>query len=253
MKNAAILITLTVLAYSWEGWSQSEPNIKALTPAAKSNIMVKVGGLIRTPNKGASICIVNVQKKIPLSTISLKVEEMKSVLHLPFLIVEEPDVDVVKLTEGVLKGTNVAVVVAVYDAPSQPDILIAPDARWALVNVARLDSGKADREIQESRFGKQLWRGLSGVLGVGYLNNSDSLLHPIKKLEDLDGITNKTPSMDLCNEFIVQATRFGAQRSQTTTYRKACEEGWAPMPTNSFQKAIWEEVKSKKLTAKEKK
>ena len=26
------------------------------------------------------------------------------------------------------------------------------------------------------------------------------------------------------------------------TYKKACEEGWAPAPTNEFQKAIWEKV-----------
>jgi len=31
-------------------------------------------------------------------------------------------------------------------------------------------------------------------------------------------------------------------------YRKACEEGWAPMPTNAIQKAIWDEVKAKKAT-----
>ena len=29
-----------------------------------------------------------------------------------------------------------------------------------------------------------------------------------------------------------------------TTYRRACYEGWAPAPTNEFQKAIWEKVKA---------
>ena len=27
-----------------------------------------------------------------------------------------------------------------------------------------------------------------------------------------------------------------------TTYRKACEEGWANPPTNDVQKAIWDKV-----------
>ena len=27
-----------------------------------------------------------------------------------------------------------------------------------------------------------------------------------------------------------------------TVYRKACEEGWAPQPTNDVQKAIWDKV-----------
>ena len=26
------------------------------------------------------------------------------------------------------------------------------------------------------------------------------------------------------------------------TYKKACQEGWAPAPTNDVQKAIWEKV-----------
>jgi hypothetical protein len=38
----------------------------------------------------------------------------------------------------------------------------------------------------------------------------------------------------------------GIKPARMTTYRKACEEGWAPMPTNSVQKAIWDEVKVKK-------
>ena len=31
-----------------------------------------------------------------------------------------------------------------------------------------------------------------------------------------------------------------------STYLKACEEGWAPTPTNEYQKAIWEQVKADK-------
>ena len=31
-----------------------------------------------------------------------------------------------------------------------------------------------------------------------------------------------------------------------TTYREACQEGWAPQPTNDVQKAIWEQVKADK-------
>ena len=27
-----------------------------------------------------------------------------------------------------------------------------------------------------------------------------------------------------------------------SVYRKACEEGWAPAPTNDVQKAIWDKV-----------
>ena len=28
------------------------------------------------------------------------------------------------------------------------------------------------------------------------------------------------------------------------TYKEACEEGWAPAPTNEIQKAIWDKVRA---------
>ena len=32
--------------------------------------------------------------------------------------------------------------------------------------------------------------------------------------------------------------------TKASTYRKACQEGWALAPTNDVQKAIWKEVHS---------
>ena len=29
-----------------------------------------------------------------------------------------------------------------------------------------------------------------------------------------------------------------------TTYKRACKEGWAPAPTNDFQRAVWEKIKA---------
>jgi hypothetical protein len=34
----------------------------------------------------------------------------------------------------------------------------------------------------------------------------------------------------------------GVLPAQRATYLKACEEGWAPAPTNDVQKAIWDKV-----------
>ena len=40
------------------------------------------------------------------------------------------------------------------------------------------------------------------------------------------------------------ANRLGILPVRTTTYLQACQEGWAPMPTNAVQKAIWEKVRA---------
>ena len=34
----------------------------------------------------------------------------------------------------------------------------------------------------------------------------------------------------------------GCQHGKRAVYRKACMDGWAPAPTNEYQKAIWDQV-----------
>ena len=36
--------------------------------------------------------------------------------------------------------------------------------------------------------------------------------------------------------------RFGVSKERRVPYRVACQQGWAPAPTNDYQKAVWEEV-----------
>ncbi len=43
-----------------------------------------------------------------------------------------------------------------------------------------------------------------------------------------------------------QAKAMGIGQVRRTTYKKACEEGWAPPPTDEFQKAVAEKVAAKK-------
>ncbi len=46
-----------------------------------------------------------------------------------------------------------------------------------------------------------------------------------------------------------QAKAMGIGLVRRTTYRKACEEGWAPPPADEFQKAVAEKVAAKKAAA----
>ena len=42
-----------------------------------------------------------------------------------------------------------------------------------------------------------------------------------------------------CQRYLLS---LGVKPYRLTTYRKACEEGWANPPTNDVQKAIWDKV-----------
>jgi hypothetical protein len=78
-------------------------------------------------------------------------------------------------------------------------------------------------------------------------------MKPVFNLSDLDNLKCNMYSPEIQSKIAIQAPLLNLKPLLTTTYRKACEEGWAPMPTNSIQKAIWEDVKAKKTPGKEKK
>ena len=66
----------------------------------------------------------------------------------------------------------------------------------------------------------------------------------LKDVAKAAGVSCSTVSAVLGN----RAEKLGIKPARMTTYRKAVEEGWAPAPTNDFQKAIWEEAKKKSKT-----
>lgn len=46
--------------------------------------------------------------------------------------------------------------------------------------------------------------------------------------------------------FAKHLSDFGVKPRKMATYKRACQEGWAPAPTNDIQKAIWEKAKADK-------
>ena len=52
----------------------------------------------------------------------------------------------------------------------------------------------------------------------------------------------RSPQDKRIDVMIMSATALGAYVKRRTSYQKACEEGWAPLPTNDVQKAIWDKV-----------
>ncbi len=61
------------------------------------------------------------------------------------------------------------------------------------------------------------------------------------KLEKTYDLQNTLPQ-DVTMRQLKYLADMGGKPQSRTTYRKACEEGWAPAPTNDVQKAIWDKV-----------
>ena len=60
--------------------------------------------------------------------------------------------------------------------------------------------------------------------------------------QDLDKNPDIQLPVDVLARFRTYMEPLGVKPSVLVPYRRACEEGWAPAPTNDVQKAIWNRV-----------
>ena len=63
----------------------------------------------------------------------------------------------------------------------------------------------------------------------------------IKEPKDLDKMLEAAP-VDAIQRAIESLKVYGVTPQEMSTYKKACQEGWAPAPTNEYQKAVWDKV-----------
>jgi hypothetical protein len=128
----------------------------------------------------------------------------------------------------------------VVDDPSMPSVLVAPESRWAVVNVAPL---KSDKEpFFRARVLKELSRGFAMLCGASDSQFPGALTSAITKTADLDRHTDHRLPVDLFSRFRRYMRAFGVTPGNIETYETACCQGWAPPPTNDLQKAIWDRV-----------
>ena len=144
----------------------------------------------------------------------------------------------------VLPDDTVGLVVRVEDCEGTPTLLIAPENGWAKVNIAGLATDNPNADILSQRVRRAIWRAVAYVLGAGN-ERLPSVLSPIETIADLDKLP-PTPTPEAFNTILHAAEVRGIGKIKFVTYHRACDEGWAPAPTNDVQRAIWEKVKADK-------
>lgn len=199
-----------------------------LTKAEKEHLrLVKTGGMIARQGEGKAV-IVNCQRKFPTAALATTIEPFKELLKVEM----EVRGGSWKFGDGVPPGANVALYVV--DDPEIPLSLIAPEARWGVVNVAQID--------KESNLKKEVTRVAIMTFGAGVSQYKVSPMQPITSVKDLDSLVGSTLTVDVTMAMRANLEKLGLTQTKYTTYRKACMEGWAPQPTNEHQKAIWEQI-----------
>ena len=68
------------------------------------------------------------------------------------------------------------------------------------------------------------------------------IMGSVVKASDLDKYPDSRLPVDVLDRMQKNMSVIGMAPFKITTYRKACEDGWAPQPTNEYQQAIWDKV-----------
>lgn len=128
---------------------------------------------------------------------------------------------------------------AVDDA-GLPMSLVAPEGKWALVNVAKLRDARP--QFTAARIRKEVARTLARLCGAADSQYPQTLMGCVTKAEELDVFANEKLPMDVMPRMKAYLAGCGVVPYTLVQYRVAVREGWAPAPTNEYQKAIWDQA-----------
>jgi len=210
---------------------------KPLTPEQQ---MEKFGGFVEPAYSGKFLYFMDSQGRIPAEAVEWVAGQVRIALSLPTRIERDAKGPQVPAPMPSDAGGMISVV----DIEGEPSLLVAPDNGWARVNVAALAADGVSAEVLEARFKKELWRAFVILFGGGNSLNDFDVMRPIRAPKDLDDCKTLVSSPECFNAVLTGAKAAGITPVRRTTYLSAVRLGWAPPPTNEYQKAIWEQVKA---------
>ena len=241
-----IIFAATAIAVAFA--AQADTNAASTQPAQKERLNTlerkakleavvnqRVGGFLEKPGTAkGSIVYVNCQQKAPKSWIDESIAYFSEVTKFK-----------VNYSEGTfdIKAPKVVGEASIFiiEDETLPPILVAPENKWALVNITPI--AKEQRPIFfEQRTKKELSRAFAYLCGATGSKYERSLTRGITSQAELDKNYDYELPMDIVQRFWDYMKPLGVLPAQRATYLKACEEGWAPAPTNDVQKAIWDKV-----------
>lgn len=195
--------------------------------ALKEKRLQKTGGVIFREGEG-KVVVVNAQSKYAAEDVERALGMFRDFLKVTIEI--QPGT----WSFGTGRPGGADVAVYLVDDASLPMSLVAMEEHWGVMNVAPLAGRR--------QFDNEFARVCIATLGAGVSQYKVSPMQPVSRPADLDDIIKPVITMDSGMSMNQNLERIGVTKSKMTTYLKACQEGWAPAPTNDYQRAIWEQT-----------
>ncbi len=206
-----------------------------------------MGGIVEKQGSGKGwICIMNGQTILP----EMKLFEYTSILRRNIKL----ETKVQKLEEpfslakalSLSKATGANATLFIIEDNELPFSFIAPDSGWGVVNVKAISAEEKLKGVVQERIKKAILRAYSILCGAYDSGMAGNILNPVSSAEDYDALQN--PALippTLGNPICIHMSKRGMKPIIFSSYRRACEAGWAEPPTNAIQQAVWDDVKAK--------
>ena len=204
----------------------------------------RTGGTVERREAGAPAVILDARAAKADIGLAALASEMEQAFQVPFEVRAAAPGDPLALGRGALAGKGAAGVAVVLSDAGGPSLAAYPEERLASVDARALAS--PDAAVAAERVRRELWRAVCFAAGGVDSEVPHCVLKLVLRPSDLDALPARMANPQACDQVARSAARLGLGRIRRATYRRACEEGWAPTPTNQFQKAIWEQAKAGK-------
>lgn len=208
-------------------------------------VLATTGGIVRKPGSGKGrILVLNAQTRVKDAPIREALYLFNRMMRLPI------EVKGGKLDgapgKAKVKELDASFVIFVTDRADDEDtVIVAPESRWAKVNVAALDDDDPTPDRLENRVQKEVVRAFGLLCGSGNSQQRGTVMGPVASYTGLDRIKLVHYPLDAYVRTLEYLDGMRVKPYVEMTYRSACEQGWAASPTNKYQKAIWDAVHEK--------
>ena len=213
----------------------SEQEYAARKAAKAEKEYRETGGMVKRPGtQKGRIVFVNAQKRADEAILKESAANFENEFH--YEIDVEPGTFDIKSPKLAGEAT-----LFVIDDPTLPTLLVAPENRWALVNVAALGGANTKPAYFRARVTKELSRGFA-LLGGAFLSQFQrTLTECITEPKQLDRYPDWRLPFDTLQKIRKYLDGYGLKPYEPVTYRDACYEGWAAEPKDDVQRAIMKE------------
>ena len=213
----------------------------------RENVERSTGGMVRnTANQRGRVVFANAQKTLSTEALAEPIQKVAGHMKIAMDVISIDAVPAAKDLPAWLKAEKINAVVFVVEKDDCGALLVAPEERWAQVNVAALVTPNMEEGRHLDRARKEMLRAFAYLCGGFTSQYQDVLTHAVTNVRQLDFARNADLPIDVINRILNHLQGLGVTPYVETTYRNACRQGWAPPPANDIQKAVWERVNAEK-------